>query len=688
MLNQAAFDRAAEVLVVDALGEALLPDPEMTLTQWADDRRHLTSENSPKPGPWSTDRTPYLREVMDCLSPSHPCWKVTVKKGAQLGFTDVGINFMGFVADVAAGPMGIYQPTLEMAKAFIKTKLTPAVKATPAMNRKVAEQVSRDGTGSTVHHKPFDGGFWMIFGANASSGLQFFSLRYLFKDELSEWPDDADERGDPSDQADTRTDAFETNRKIYQPSTPGLKGMCRITAEYEDGDQRRYYVPCPHCGQHQVLVWGNLAFNETAPYQAAYVCAGCGEKIEHHHKRAMLKDATAGGTAVWIKCYPDENGEVPKDVLDADDLARWTARGSGGRQPSFWINQLYAPFQTWDALVYKHERAKASPTKMKVFTQQVEGEAYEERGEAPETDKLLGRREAYPLGTLPVGALFVTAGVDVQKDYLQYEVVAWGIGGTSWGVDFGIVEGDTSRLDVWRQFEKDVYEKLFTDWRGRKWPIDMVAIDAGYNTQLVYHFVRGRPRAMAIKGVPGHLAPLLGLPTKQDVDFDGKKVKGGVMLWPVGDWTGKSTVYANLRKEGPTDGREQFEIGYCHFSKKHDEQFFKQLTAEHLVTHTRGGREVKEWVLSPGVRNEALDCRKYALAAAEHLGMSQMDPEDWMELVKERGGEEEDAQLSLDALLTPAPVEAAEDDAPAPTAAPDDGGDWLGGRGDNWLDKD
>jgi len=691
MLDQTAFDLAARVLVGEIMAAALMPDPEMTVTQWADDRRRLSSESSPKPGQWSTDTTPYLREVMDCLSPSHPSWKVTVKKGAQLGFTDVGINFMGFVADVAAGPMGIYFPTLDTSKAFIKTKLQPAIEASPALNRKVAAQVSRDGTGSTVHHKPFPGGYWMLFGANASAGLQSFSLRYLFKDELSEWPEDTEGRGDPSEQADTRTDAYEATRKIYQPSTPGLKGRCRITEEFEDGDQRRYYVACPHCGMHQVLRWANMVFNDATPYHAGYTCAACGERIEHHHKRDMIKDALAGGVATWVKCYPTEDGEVPTDVLDADALAYWRSdvRGSDGRQPSFEISQLYAALGTWDALAYKWERAQADPRKMKVFTQQVEGEPYEDRGEAPETDKLMLRRESYPLRTIPAGGVFLTAGVDVQKDYLQYEVVAWGVGGTSWGIDLGVVEGDTSRVDVWKAFKAEVYERLYPDWQGRKWPIDMIAIDAGYNTQLVYNFTRRHPRAMAVKGVFGHLSPLLGLPTKQDVDFDGKKIKGGVMLWPVGDWVGKSTVYANLRKEGPKDGHEQFELGYCHFSTGHDEQFFKQLTAEHLVTHVRGGREIQEWVLAAGVRNEALDCRKYAFAAAEHLGLSRMDSDDWLELINERGAAQEDAQLSLDALFQPSAIDEDDVEEDGGTAsAPSDGGDWLGGHGDNWLDRD
>lgn len=661
MFDLAAFEVAARQAVLRAMIKGLEPDPEMTVSQWADARRRLSVESSPLPGQWRTTTTPYLREIMDCLSPSHPAWKVTAKKGAQLGFTDAGINWLGMIADIAPGPCGVFQPTIDACSNFTKTKLDPAVEVTPALKGKVAEQKSRDGQGSTTRFKRFPGGFWVLSGANSSAGLQMFSFRYLFKDELSEWPEDAGGRGDPSDQADARTDAFEAIRKIYQASTPGLRGMCRISAEYEASDQRRYYLACPFCRFHQVLLWGNLV--ENAPGLVGYRCAGCAEIIPEHQKPSLLRAAADGGTALWIKCHADDDGEVPADLLPPDELARWADRGSDGRQPGFWINQLYSPFKSWASLLDQWRKSEGDVQKEKVFRQQVLGLEWEETGEAPETDLLMLRREDYPLQKVPAGGLVLTMGIDVQKDYLQYELVAWGRGRESWSVDFGVIEGDTASPPVWDALDR-LLARAWPDWQGVAWPVEMTAIDAGYNTQWVYQFTRTRPRAMAVKGMPGHLAPAVGLPTPQEVSWRGKRIKRGAMLWPIGDWTLKAEIYANLRKSGPQDGAECFPPGYCHFSLAHDKSFFEQLTAERLITRLVRGREAKEWVLRPGVKNEALDCRKMAMAAAVHLGLWRLDDDGWQHLAAARGAPPAPPQGEL-ALFRTLP----EPDKPVPAAA-------------------
>jgi phage terminase large subunit GpA-like protein len=533
----------------------------------------------------------------------------------------------------------------------------------------------------------------VLSGANSSAALQMFSFRYLFKDELSEWPEDAGGRGDPSDQADARTDAFEAIRKIYQASTPGLKGMCRISAEYDAADQRRYYVPCPFCATHQVLLWGNL--EETAPGVVGYRCAACAAVIPHHAKAAMLRDDAAGGTALWIRCWPDDAGEVPADVLTAPELARWRDRGSGGRQPGFWISQLYSPFKSWASLIEQWRKSDGDVQKEKVFRQQVLGLEWEEEGEAPELDFLLLRREDYPLQRIPPGGLVLTTGIDVQKDYLQYEIVAWGRGRASWSIDFGVVAGDTASPAVWESLDR-LLTRTYPDWQGVARPIEMAAIDAGYNTQWVYQFTRTRPRTMAVKGVPGHLAPALGLPAPQEVSWRGKRIKRGAMLWPIGDWTLKAELYANLRKPGPQDGAEAFPAGYCHFSTAHDKGFFEQLTAERLLTRVVRGREVREWVLRPGAKNEALDCRKMAMAAAVHLGLWRLDDDGWQQLAAQRGAPPEAPQgeLPLTARLpeasrqtnSPIPVREPEQVGPPPApTAPAAVADI--GRGDEWLGR-
>jgi phage terminase large subunit GpA-like protein len=406
----------------------------------------------------------------------------------------------------------------------------------------------------------------------------------------------------------------------------------------------------------------------------------------------MLKDEAAGGSARWVKCYPDaENGESPLDVLSADELETWAARGSSGRQPGFFVSQLYSPFKSWAAMKADERKSSGNVLKEKVFLQQGLGLEWEETGEAPEVDMLMLRREDYPLGRVPPGGLALTCGIDVQKNYLQWEVVAWGVAMTSWGVDFGVIEGDTADEAVWESLAEMLERRRFIDPTGNGWPIEMAAVDAGYNTQWVYNFCRHRPLAMAVKGMPGPMAPLIGTPRPQEVSWRGKKITRGVMLWPVGDWQLKAEMYANLRKPGPKDGAEAFPAGYCHFSTGHDEGFFKQLTAEHLVSRIERGRERKEWVLPAGVKNEALDCRKYARAAAEHLGLGRIDEDGWRRIAAQRGLSA-DAQLDMAMLWTGVaaqPVQTPLESAPAAKksdpAAPTVEQGWVGKTKDNWI---
>lgn len=659
--------QSARALVMGAFARALAPDPDVTVSQWADEKRQVAQESSPWPGQWDTKRVPYLREVMDCLSPCRTdVQEVTFKKSHQVAGTEAGINLFGTVVDTTPGAMLIVLPTVEEAKKYVDVKLQPAIEATPALKAKVKPQRARSERGSTSMNKKFAGGFCQITGANSSKGLQMISVRFLIKEELSEWPWDVDKRGDPDFLADLRTTAYTAVRKVFNNSTPGLKGSCRISKKYDESDQRRYYLPCPHCEHMQVLKWDNLKFSTVYPYKAEYACEGCGACIDHAQKEWMLA------------------------------RGKWIAENPGpGRQPGFAINQLYSPFVTWDDTVKKYLDAKGDAVKEKAFTQQVLGEPYEQKGDAPDSLKLLARKEEFSLGRVPVGGLFVTAGVDVQLDRIEWAAWAWGIGKTSWLIDKGIVEGDTADLATWTKFAP-ILSRQYEDWQGNLRPIEATAIDSGYNTQTVYAFVRrAGERVLAIKGMPGNLAPPLGTPTRQEVNWKGEKIKGGVMLWPVGTWTLKAEFYAYLRKTiaGPEEGI--YPLGYVHLPREIDEFYLQQMTAEFLVSHDKNGYQVQEWTKKKDTRNEALDCRVYASAAAVHLGIDRLSPADWAQLAADRGAPPSKEQGDLAALwnagiVPPAAAPAAEGEKTGEAndvrqdeaeASPD----WTGGRGRNWF---
>jgi phage terminase large subunit GpA-like protein len=559
-------------------------------------------------------------------------------KSAQVSGSEGLTNFIGYIIDVAPGPSMVVHPTMDAGKAWSREKLTPNLEENE-WGRKVAESKSRDGA-STSMFKKFPGGFLVITGANSAAALRQKSIRYLFKDDWDEWPLDIGGQGDPDKMANARQIAFHDSgtAKCFEVSTPTLKSISRITRSYEQSDQRVYMVRCPQCGEEQELRFfplshepfkGGLKFNTKPPFMAYYVCEHNGCVIEHHEKRKML----AGG--------------------------RWVARNPGGTHPGFYINALYSPFTTWDKMAEAFLAAKDNPRELKTFYNLWLGLPWEERGDAPDWKRLLTLREDYPLGFVPQGALIITVGIDVQKDGFYYEVVGWGIGKTSWVIDIGFLSGDTGHPATWLQLD-GLYNRYYENAWGRAFQADMVAIDSGYMTHLVYQWVRGKPRAFAVKGVAGAQAPVLGTASKIDVTFTGKRKKRGSMrIWPVGTWQGKSEFYAYLRLEGLAEGAETDPHGYCHFSTGCDENYFKQLTSESLVTHQRNGREITEWMVSG--ENHFLDCRIYNMAAAERCEISRFTVEKWRALAALREVPPETLQgdlLSLENQLNqiPAPV--------------------------------
>jgi phage terminase large subunit GpA-like protein len=266
--------------------EGLRPEQPLTVSEWADRYRKLSSKASAEPGPWRTDRTPYLREPMDCLSTESAVQRVVMMFAAQTGKTEAGSNWLGYVIDHAPGPMLCVQPTIEMAKRLSKQRLESMITETPVLSAKIAPARSRD-SGNTMFSKEFSGGIMLMAGANSATGLRSAPCRYLFCDEVDAFPADVDGEGDPVSLAERRTTTF-ARRKILLTSTPTVKDFSRIEAEYERSDQRRFYVPCPSCGAMEWLKWGQLKWTDGRPKRAVSVRA---------LRRALRGAAQAGHVA-------------------------------------------------------------------------------------------------------------------------------------------------------------------------------------------------------------------------------------------------------------------------------------------------------------------------------------------------------------------------------------------------------
>ncbi|MBB4287859.1 phage terminase large subunit family protein [Roseospira goensis] len=584
----------------DAYRRQAAPPPLLTVSEWADTHRRLTSKSAAEPGPWRTDRTPYLRAIMDALSP-HARWqRVVFVKGAQLGGTEAGNNFLAYLIHWHPGPIMAVQPTVEGAKRWSRQRLDDLVEAPPLAGL-VRDPRSRD-SGNTTLLKEFPGGLLVVTGGNSAVGLRSMPVRFLFLDEVDAYPIDADGEGDPIDLAVQRTATFGHRRKVFLVSTPTIEGHSRIERAYQESDQRRFWVPCPHCGEFQVLTWDQMRWTEGAPETAFYACAHNGCVIVNADKATMLP-----------------RGE-------------WRAEADGdGETAGFHISSLYSPvgWLSWADLARDHEKAKDSPARMQVFVNTKLGETWRDQGEAPAWEPLWERRGGYTAGEVPEGVAVLTAGADVQPDRIEVEVVGWGEGFESWSISTHVLDGPPEGAEVWKALDQVVRHTWRRQGGGDAMTIQRIAIDSGFLTPAVYRWVgkTGQKLAMAIKG-RSNMLTALGTATRTEVTGAGRRARTrGVRVWTVGVDLLKGELYGRLRLTRGDDGA--FPPGYCHFPDGYEAEYFKQLTAEELVTGTnRKGYETREW-RKTRPRNEALDCRVYATAALLALGAARWGPAEW-----------------------------------------------------------
>lgn len=577
-----------------ALAAGVRRAARLSVDEWADRYRRLPQKGASEPGPWRTARTPYLREIMRVLSVDHPARRVVFMKSSQVGGTEAGNNWIGYIIDHAPAPMMCVQPTGKTVERWSKQRLAAMIDETPALRERMGPARSRT-SGNTIDLKEFPGGVLAIASAESPSDLRSMPAKYLFCDEVDAYPQDIDGEGDPVSLAERRTTTF-PRRKIFLVSTPTIKGASRIESEWQASDQRRYFVPCPHCQHRQHLQWSNLQWPDGRPEETTYACEACGVCIEEHHKTSML-----------------EQGE-------------WRATSSDTNSVGFHINALYTPIglgDTWADHARDWQRRQGDPSMLKVFINTVLGETWEDRRGALEPESLKQRAESYPLRTVPAGCLVLTLGVDVQKDRLACQLVGWGKGETAWILDWVELTGDPDREEVWDALTQLRKSPLLNAY-GQEIRVSMTAIDSGgHHTHKVYWYARlnRNDRVIAIKGASTPNRPVLGKPSKQDVNWRGQILPSGVDLWLVGSDSGKHALLARLEGDAERGEHER----RLHFSAELPEDYYAQLTAEIFdVTKNR-------WVKLTGRRNEGMDTFVYAMAASHHplLRVHMMRDGDW-----------------------------------------------------------
>jgi phage terminase large subunit GpA-like protein len=571
----------------------------------------LSSEASAEPGRWRTDRVPYLREIMRTIT-DPAIEQVVVVAASQTSKTELILNTIGFYIHQYPSPILCVEPRVEDCKALSKDRIAPMLRDSPVLKGKVKDARSRD-SGNTLVHKAFSGGALTLAGANSAAGLSMRPIRVVLLDEVSRYPASAGTEGDPVTLAVKRTTTF-WDRKIVMVSSPALEGSCRITAAYEETDRREYHLACPHCDSRQVLDWSHVEWekDETVsprrhfPATAAYHCKFCGAAWSDAQRWAALPDGE------WIAQDPDRTN-----------------------RPGFRISQLYSPWKRIGELAQEYLDSRGNMEREKAFQNTALGLPYRVSGVTADAERLYERREGYRRGDLPERALVLTAGVDVHPDRLECEVVGWGRGLESWSVDYLVFQGDPTRPEVWAEFDEAVRNGVWERPDGSLAKLSRIAVDSGDNTAAVYSWWRrvADPRVMLIKGY-ARSDPPLSPPKWIEVTQGGRKVKRGVQVWSVGvDWF-KDELNGFLRLPKPEDG--QAAPGYCHFPH-YARDHFDQLTAEEkVVERTRNGFQRHVWrKVRP--RNETLDCRVYARAAAMAQRLDAFRPRDWATMEERLG---------------------------------------------------
>ncbi len=587
--------------VVQKAVAGFAPPEGLTVSQWAESRRRLSAEASAEPGRWRNSRTPYLVEVMDAFS--DPAVRhVVMVAASQVGKTEAILNCIGYVIDQDPGSILFVHPTTIDAKEFSKLRIAPMIRDTPALRRKVADAKSRD-SGNTVLQKNYPGGILTLCGSNEAHALASKPIRYVFGDERDRWGYSAGDEGDPWSLAMARQTTF-YNAKSVEVSTPTVKGASNIAAAYAGGTMERWQSRCPHCGGYHEIKFADIRFE----HEASTV-----EKAKHY---------TVG--RVWYVCPSCGGVSDEREMKRAP--AHWVAENPAARScRSFWLNAFVSSWASWESIILKFLQATGDSRKLQTVYNTAFGELWENREDVQDDDSILARREDYGTnadGTrveLPEGVLVLTAGVDTQDNRFEYEIVGHGLFGETWGIEYGVVMGRPDDPATWQKLDELVFKRRLKFAGGASLGVSAAFVDeGGHFTQQVRQRCADRIalQVFCIKGMSGQGKPYTQPPKKMAIMSSDQRTAGSCWQYQLGVDAGKQLIMDSLRVQEPGPK-------YCHFPKRDDygATYFRGLLSERLVYNAKSkSGSPWHWEKLPGhERNEALDCRNYAMAAFASL---------------------------------------------------------------------
>lgn len=593
MANNRAFAIARLNKIVAKAMAGMLPPDDLTVTEWAEKNRRLSAESAAEPGPWRTERTPYLREPMNAWT-DPKVRHIVMVAASQVGKSEFLNNCIGYVIDQDPGSILFVHPTTIDAKEYSKLRIAPMIRDCPTLRTKVAEVKSRD-SGNTILQKTYPGGILTMCGSTEAHALASKPIRYVLGDERDRWATSAGNEGDPWGLAMARQTTF-YNAKSGEVSTPTVKNASAIEASFATGTMERWKSRCPHCGEYHEINWTDIRFD----YDENLIAGHKTYKVQNIYY--VCPSCACVSTELQMKRAP----------------ARWEAENPDAYEQgtrSFWLNAFVSQWATWESIILKYLNAIGNTKKMQVVYNTCFGLLWEDRGDLQDEDSLMARREEYP-AELPDGVLVLTAGVDTQDDRMEYEIVGHGSFGETWGIEKGIIMGRPDDDATWDKLDEMVFDRVLHFGNGVGLKMSMSFVDeGGHFTQDVRMRCRQRigKHVFCIKGMPGADKPYTAPPKQMKIVVNQVTV-GYCWQYQLGVDSGKQIIMDNLAVQTP--GQK-----YCHFPRRDDygSAYFAGLLSERLVYKTNK-RQPWVWEKIPGhERNEALDCRNYAMAAFKAL---------------------------------------------------------------------
>ena len=558
----------------------LRPPEKLTVSEWADKHRILDAKSSAEPGKWDTNRTPYLRAIMDAfLDPDIE--EITFVKPTQVGGTECINNILGYIICQALGSALVVYPTIDLAEYTSTNRLKPLVQLSPEIDKHYRVDESK------ILELQFDGMTVFLSGANSAASLATRPLPYVFLDELDKFPRFSGKEASPEALAKERTKTFTLIRKIIKTSTPTVASG-PIWKSWKNADtQYKYFVPCPHCGFHQVLSfkegvkWPKEAKNpDDAASSTYYECKQCKGMISDFHKPTMLK-----------------NGE-------------WRAlKNNGKKRVAFHINSLYSPWVRFRDVTYEFLQSKDYPELLLNFINSWLAEPWEQTELKMDYKIVLEHQTEYEEGVVPDGTLLLTGGVDVQQDCFYYSIRAWGANLTSQNIAHGLV---TSWSDI-----EYVMNLPYVDNSGKRYQVNLCAIDSGHKTDEVYDFIaKNSDWAIPTKGSSSPILPKYRIST---IDKAGSSANG-MRLYIIDTVQYKDMIAGRLQR--PVGKGSWMVYKNC------DNEYAEQICSEEKITEKKGGRDVSVWKPKTAhADNHYLDCEVGAFLAADLLHVRYLQEE-------------------------------------------------------------